>query len=111
MARPQPKCDFTIQRDKYFTNDIIPYPYSDTDFPPNSLNAPPSQTLPSSIPAPSNRLLLRVPPPSTLHQRPRRNRLPTNDISAKRREVYPRYPNYDREPTGFYLPYHRDYKW
>lgn len=95
MASPQPICDFTIQRDKYFTNDIILYPYSDTDFPPNSLNAPQSQTLPSSIPDPSNRLLLHVPPPPALRQRPRRNKLPTNDISAERREVYPRDPNYD----------------
>ena len=83
MARPQPKRDFTIQRDKYFTNDIIPYPYSDTDFLPNSLNAPPSQTLPSSIPAPSNRLLLRVPPLPALRQRPRRNRLPTNGFQKR----------------------------
>lgn len=65
------------------------------DFPPNSLNAPQSQTLPSSIPDPSNRLLLHVPPSLALRQRPRRNKLPTNDISAERREVYPRDPNYD----------------
>ena len=54
----------------------------DTDFPPNALNAPPSQTLPSSIPAPSNRLLLHVPPPPALRQRPRRNRIINGSIIA-----------------------------